>query len=112
MFEAIEADDTLIVELEDVYLPSSFFEQPSERGDVYRIPLDLFSSALRFRERSASVEELVEARPQRTIKRSKRESVAFRSWIRAEIDKAKATFPKDPELQLDRRSDSNRNDHS
>jgi hypothetical protein len=108
LFEAVEANPALSVELEDLWIPSSWLagEREPARGDVYRVHLPLFQAAYRFRSEGISQEEFVERTPwEASIAFSPEETAAFRAWAEVQITEARSAYPKDPQLALGYRED-------
>lgn len=102
LFTEIEADPSLSIETEDVWLPLRWLDASDEpkRGEVFRVPLDAFHAAYRYRTFDITTAELLAAAPAGAVSPSPDETEAFRAWADAQIDEAKRRYPKAPELEL------------
>lgn len=102
LFDRIEEDLSLSIETEDLWIPLMWLEpsREPERGDVYRVPLEAFQAAYRYRADAITTADLMEAAPEGSVAHSAGETEAFGVWARAQIDEAKQTYPKDPDLAL------------
>lgn len=102
LFDQIEADPSLSIETEDLWIPLAWLDpsREPERGDVYRVPLEAFHVAYRYRIQAITTAELRAAVPERPFGLSPDETEAFRAWARAQIEDARQRYPKDPDLAL------------
>ena len=102
LFQDIESNEDLSVELEDVWVPLDWFSPGTnpERGQVYRLRLDAFREAYRFRSEEATAAHLVEAAPSGGAIYSPEETNAFREWAKSQITEARSAYPKDETLAL------------
>jgi hypothetical protein len=103
LFSVVEDSEGLSVEIEDLWLPASWFPpsgQP-ELGAVYRVDLPLFQRAYRYRTEEMS-HQLSSGRGEweGAISPSPQETSAFAAWATAQIDMARRDYPKDPDLEL------------
>lgn len=111
LFEAVEANPSLSVEVEDVWIPYDWLARDREpaRGDVYRLDLQIFQAAYRFRaeETSSQEEFVVRTQWEGSVSASAEETAAFRAWAEAQVEEARSVYPKDPELKLAYREGGN-----
>jgi hypothetical protein len=107
IFEIIESHENLYIDINDIWIPNRFFvigEQ--KRGSVYRLPLDVFSVALAFRENTASLKDLEKAcgkHPKGAIFQDD-ETGAFSTWSKVQIDNAKKFYRSNPQKKLHRKA--------
>jgi hypothetical protein len=94
-----------LVSFEDIWLPEELFDSDVAVGDVYRVGVDLFRGAFRFRDSRSTREQFVrESREfHNQIAMSEEETKAFRVWSAETIDRARGGGPKDKRLQLERK---------
>jgi hypothetical protein len=103
LFEEVEANKGLSIEIEDLWIPLSWLSRgrEPERGDVFRLRLPLFQAAYRFRIEDISQQEFLQATEWTgSVSYSAEETDAFRAWAQDRIADAVAAFPKDPQLEL------------
>jgi len=103
LFEEVEANAALSIEIEDLWLPVSWLSRGGvpERGDVFRLRLPLFQAAYRFRIEDISQQEFLQTTEWTgSVSYSAEETEAFRAWAQGRIEDAVAAYPKDPELEL------------
>jgi hypothetical protein len=102
-FAAIESDAGFTIQPSDVWFPSFLFRRNSiDAGDVYRVGIELFTDAFRYRNGAidratflGTAERLGE-----TLTFSAEETSAFRSCHTAMLEGAAAQFPNDQTLAL------------
>jgi len=102
LFERIEKDPGLSLNLEDIWLPDFLFSRSLRVGDVYRTGLRLFVLAFQYRDVQLS-QQGFEARCKdlgNEIVFSEEETSAFRSWTAEQVSMAQNSEPKEPKLQL------------
>lgn len=105
LFEAIEQNEALYVDTNDIWLPNWLF--PSHecmRGHVYRIDATLFATALRFRNEDISEQlflELCKELPD-SIRYSPEETNSLRLWSEKEIDLTRQFYREHSDLRLQR----------
>ncbi|HEX9711989.1 MAG TPA: hypothetical protein VGB52_05460 [Actinomycetota bacterium] len=102
LFDQVEDDPTLSIETEDLWLPLTWFDPDHEpqRDEVYRVPLDRFHEAYRYRSHEITVTVLLAFRPADPLPQSPGETEAFAAWSRAQIDAARDRYPKNADLAL------------
>lgn len=109
LFQQIEKQASLLINFADIWLPGFLFSSPAQVGDVYRVTIDLFSEAFRFRDGRSNQQQfelLCKELPPPQF--SMEETRAFGSWVAEQISGAQNSAPKNPELQLRTRPDHNR----
>jgi hypothetical protein len=107
LFDRIENDDQFSVELGHVWIARESFSENPERGQVYRIPLDLFSAGLLYAEERMPLDKfghLTMSRGPR-LAPSRDETKAFTGWQKEQLERAGRTLPRNPELALRRRKE-------
>lgn len=103
LFEEVEANPGLSIEIEDLWIPVSWLSRSREpeRGDVFRLRLPLFQTAYRFRIEGISQQDFLQTTEWTgSASYSAEETAAFRAWAQGRIEEAVGVFPKDPELEL------------
>ena len=102
--DTVENTDGMVL-FEDIWLPSDLFGNEVSEGDVYRVGVDLFRHAFAFREGRSNEEKFrfAAAEFHGQMEFSAEETVAFRKWSTATIERARSDGPKDVTLQLQRR---------
>lgn len=102
VFDTIEREEALYVDVADIWLPNSVLTEEPKRGDVFRLGYGIFTSAYQFRQDMISRAEFdgICREHRSMIAYSDRETAAFRVWVRKQIMRAKELYPKDPELAL------------
>lgn len=106
-FQSIEADQQLAVETDDIWLPNELLFRRDEtraerKGRVFRIGLDLFVRARRFRRDIQDAEAfLAECHPLGgQVLPSKAETEAFREWSERQRQAAIEAYQKAPDRAL------------
>lgn len=114
IFSLEEGDSPLTVQVEDVWMPVSWFRQVAvwggggqprdlrsdlARGQVYRVGLNLFQEAYRYTAGEIGLDQLVEVDPEDQVFISPVEREAIRGWSQDQIDATRAAFP-DKEIKL------------
>ena len=107
IFDIVESRADLYVDINDIWIPNLFFTiGEQKRGSVYRIPLDVFSVALAFRENTASLDDLVNTcghYPKGAFFQDD-ETWAFSMWSKMQIDEAKKIYRSNPQNRLQRKT--------
>jgi hypothetical protein len=107
IFDVIESNKGLYIDTNDIWIPNGFFtDGEQKRGSVYRLPLDVFSVALAFRENSASLKDLEKVcgnHPKGAIFQDD-ETWAFSIWSEMQIDAAKRFYRNNPQRKLYRKT--------
>jgi hypothetical protein len=94
LFDTVETDPLLYVDTNHAWLRNSVFEKAPQRGDVFRVPLELFRTAYRYREGHIGDREL-EAEARRwgsEVKHSAKETAALRHWNDQQIGEARRRY--------------------
>lgn len=106
LFDAIEGTEGIFLDLDDFWLPNSFFPQADRiepvRGAVYRISLEVFRQASDFRLNRTTKERFLELmrKTSEGIQHSPEETAAFKDWSKSVIVRAQQLYPKSAELRL------------
>jgi hypothetical protein len=102
--DTVEDADGMVL-FEDIWLPSDLFSDDVSEGDVYRVGVDLFRHAFVFRDGRSNEEKFRFAAREfhGQMDFSADETIAFRKWSTATIERARREGPKDVTLQLQRR---------
>ncbi len=101
LFVYLEGEGTLLVDMEDVWLPNFVLRRGDARvGDVFRVSSQLFESALLFREGRLRVRDFIERceRDLENVRYSEGETAAFLKWREMEILAAREQYPKSDAL--------------
>jgi hypothetical protein len=105
LFDKIEADKRLYIDINDIWIPNTFFHSGKHaRGSVYRILFDVFLAALSFRENTSSIEQFrkICSSYSKGAIYEDAETIAFTDWAKAQIGDAKINYQKNPKSQLRR----------
>lgn len=107
LFQAVEERPEMSLQQSDLWLPSALLAGDREaagpeRGDVFRVRVDLFRLARRYTAQHLSLDSfLQEAETLReAVRPSPEETEVFRSWNRAQIEEAIRIYPKSEALEL------------
>ncbi len=91
LFDYVESLRYLYIDTDGVWLPQYMFDKPPKRGEVYRMPGDLFARALLYTLNRLPEEKAF--RKKKLIRYSESEHIAFIDWrdeqVRESIDKHK-----------------------
>ena len=104
IFALEESSMPLAVQLEDVWMPRSWFDDEPIRGDVYRVALDIFQSAYRYTAGTVGPEHLHEVDVSGQVISSPVETEAMSQWSQDQIEATRRAFP-DKEVKLRWRDD-------
>jgi hypothetical protein len=125
LFEAIEAEDGLSVEVDDLWVPASWLRSASEqalgddwrrgfapkdatrrpaddppRGVVYRLAWPVFAAAFRYRYEAMPLRHLIDEDWLGGITLSTGETDVFREWAARQIEAARHLYPKVASMRL------------
>jgi hypothetical protein len=103
-FDAMEENESVFVDVQQLWLPLFTLDRPPEPKDIYRISLEFFDIAYRFSVGDIDLAGLYRLSRDYREKGvySEAETNSFRQWTEQHIAVLKETYPKDPELQLRR----------
>lgn len=103
LFNTIEEDGNLFIESEEIWFPNYMFSKFSKnRGDVFRVKLDLFNLAFRYQSGKIEMKEYISKADRfiNGIRLSEEETAAFRNWSNEQVSVAKEIYPKNKELEI------------
>lgn len=93
LFEDIESQSDCYIDMNDLWLPNYLLPSNAGRGNVCRIPADLFTEALNFRKGKMDQDRFEGyCREYGVIKVSSEESSAFKDWSVTQIEDAKKIY--------------------
>ena len=104
IFALEESGMPLTVQVEDVWMPRSWFDDEPIRGDVYRVALDIFQSAYRYTAGSIGPDQLQGIDASGQVISSPMETEAMTQWSQDQIEATRRAFP-DKEVKLRWRDD-------
>jgi len=104
IFALEEAGTPLTVQVEDVWMPRSWFDDEPVRGDVYRVGLEVFQSAYRYTAGAVGPDLLLETDVRGQVISSPAETEAMTQWSQDQIEVTRRAFP-DKEVKLRWRED-------
>jgi hypothetical protein len=111
LFEAMEQNDLLYVDVNDIWLPTELFFRTKvkpKRGHVFRIGYDLFSAAYRLGAEERSDRDLLDRIKQMNIPEilsfSEKETVALSSWNDMQIEMIRKNYHENRAAQLPKKS--------
>lgn len=114
IFSLEEGDSPVTVQIEDVWMPASWFRRVAvwggedeprradsdlERGQVYRVALPLFQGAYRYTAGEIGLDQLIAIDAEDQVLVSPVEGEAIRGWSQDQIDATRAAFS-DKEVKL------------
>ncbi len=102
-FDAVEKKPDFYVDINDIWLPNFVFsETMSERGNVFRISLDLFKIAFQFQNEQITEKEFLDFCKKMNLQAnfSSGETKAFSIWGKLQIEGAKMHYHTNKELWL------------
>jgi len=104
LFEQLEGKAGLLVNFDDIWLPSFLFQRETHTGDAYRIGIELFQGAYLFREGRLSEGdfEIYCKRFGETLVFSEDETKAFTEWSEVQVSTAQNQEPKNRNLRLNK----------
>lgn len=113
LFEVLERNEELCVEVNDIWLPNVLFENivaKPERGQVYRIGHDLFKAAYKLRE-EASTDEIFLLKIKQLdipveLSFSESETLALSDWNQVQIEINRKRYHDDPEAKLPKKDNN------
>ena len=106
LFEIIEANDTLYVDVNEIWLPNALFNMKGgpRRGDVFRIGYRLFNLAYKIKEQTHTddqfLQRLREADVPLELDYSESETAALHAWNLLQIDLNRRHYHENPEANL------------
>jgi len=104
IFALEESGTPLTVQVEDVWMPRSWFDDEPVRGDVYRVGLEVFQSAYRYTAGTIGRDLLFEIDVIGQVISSPAETEAITEWSQDQIEATRRAFP-DKEVKLRWRED-------
>lgn len=104
IFALEESGTPLTVQVEDVWMPRSWFDAEPVRGDVYRVALDVFQAAYRYTAGTIGPDLLIEIDVRGQVLNSPAETEAVTEWSQDQIEATRRAFP-DKEVKLRWRED-------
>ena len=104
IFALEESGTPLTVQVEDVWMPRSWFDDEPVRGDVYRVGLEVFQSAYRYTAGTIGPDHLHEVDVSGQVISSPVETEAMTQWSEDQIEATRRAFP-DKEVKLRWRDD-------
>jgi hypothetical protein len=104
IFALEESSTPLSVQIEDVWMPRSWFDDQPVRGDVYRVALEIFQSAYRYTAGTIGLDHLHEVEASGRVISSPVETEAVTQWSQDQIEATRRAFP-DKEVKLRWRDD-------
>ena len=104
IFALEESDTPLTVQVEDVWMPRSWFDDEPVRGDVYRVALEVFQSAYRYTAGTIGTNLLLEIDAREQVISSPAETEAVTQWSQDQIEATRRAFA-DKEVKLRWRDD-------
>jgi hypothetical protein len=104
IFALEESGTPLTVQVEDVWMPRSWFDDEPVRGDVYRVGLEVFQSAYRYTAGTIGPDLLLEMDVRGQVLSSPAETEAVTEWSQEQIEATRRAFP-DKEVKLRWRED-------
>ncbi len=108
LFDAIERNPALFVDVNEVWFPNFLFTPPdNKRGSLYRVSEELFAKAYLFASARIGKKEFVNyckgVSRTMAIWYSKEETEAFSQWQKTHIEGARQLYHKAPALKLKRK---------
>ena len=104
IFALEESITPLSVQIEDVWMPRSWFDDQPVRGDVYRVALEIFQSAYRYTAGTIGPDHLHEVEASGQVISSPVETEAVTQWSQDQIEATRRAFP-DKDVKLRWRDD-------
>ncbi len=103
MYTLIQREAGLLINVDDVWLPLFLFRNnPPLNGQVYRVTVALFNSALSFREGRMGRTDFIDwcERLTHPLSLSDRETLSFSQWHELQLRGAIGQYPKNPNIRL------------
>ena len=102
-FQAVESNPSLYVDSDNIWIPNNIFNKDPERGDIYRVPTDLFVKLYSFCRDDATLHAGISRFNDKNnlILFSKVETIAFADWTKRILEDVKASYPKNENLKLE-----------
>ena len=102
VFRTVERHPSLYVDSDNLWIPNKLFDKPPERGDIFRVPFDLFTKLYLLCRNDATlgpgISRLNDKHNRITF--SKIETIAFGKWTDGIVENVKAAYPKNESLKL------------
>jgi len=93
IFALEESGTPLTVQVEDVWMPRSWFDNEPMRGDVYRVALEIFQAAYRYTAGTVGPDRLRDFDVTGQVISSPVETEAIARWSQDQIDATRRAFP-------------------
>lgn len=102
LFRTVERHTTLYVDSDNIWVPNKLFDKKPERGDVYRVPVDVFIKLYALCRDDATLDAGISrfSGKHNLIQFSEIETIVFAKWINGILEDAKAAYPKNDLLKL------------
>jgi hypothetical protein len=102
LFRTVERHSTLYVDSDNIWIPNKLFDKKPERGDVYRVPADVFIKLYALCRDDATLGAGISRfrGKHNLIQFSEIETIAFAKWINGILEDVKASYPKNDRLKL------------
>lgn len=103
LFDTIEGHHSLYIDINDIWFPNFLFNDNNQRGSIYRIPKELFSVGMLYRDDLIAMQKFTSMSKEfnKSVKYSPKETEAFKEWSINQIDKAIELYHGKPELALE-----------
>lgn len=103
LFHKVERYESLYVDADNIWIPNHFFNKTPERGEVYRVPFNLFIKLYSLCRDDAFLGTGISRISDNhdLVLFSEVETIAFANWTRETVKSAIETFPKNENLMLD-----------
>ncbi|UCF79560.1 MAG: hypothetical protein JSW03_04770 [Candidatus Eiseniibacteriota bacterium] len=103
LFRTVEAHESLYVDSDNIWIPNELFDKTPERGDIYRVPFDLFAMLYPLCRNDASLDAGLSGISEAgiVVSFSEIETTAFARWSEGVVENLRAAYPKSENLKLE-----------
>lgn len=102
LYQAVERYESLYIDTDNIWIPNKLFNKLPERGEIYRIPFDLYIKLYSLCRDDASLDAGISrfSDMDSLIIFSDVETIAFAKWTKGIVENVKTTYPKSKLLKL------------
>jgi hypothetical protein len=102
LYQTVERYESLYIDSDNIWIPNKLFRKMPERGEIYRVPFNLFLKLYSLCRDDASLDAGISrfSDKEELIMFSEVETLAFAKWTKGIVENVIATYPKNELLKL------------
>jgi len=103
LFQAVERYESLYIDSDNIWIPNKLFSKTPARGEVYRVPFNVFVKLYSLCRDDASLDAGIARfdEKEKLVVFSAVETAAFAQWTDGIIENVQAAYPKNEQLKLE-----------